>query len=97
MVDEKPVSTKTRMAEYDRRGIRLTNVLYYPELQQLSFGYIYSDDEQEKYNIALLDADGRNVPGVLLVSGRERSMPGICKNSTSCWKNRSRHKQRTRS
>ncbi|REJ19500.1 MAG: hypothetical protein C6W59_04130 [Paenibacillaceae bacterium] len=71
-VDEKPVRTKTRLAEYDRRGIKLTNVLYYPGLQQLAFGYIFRDDEQEKYEIALLDADGENVPGRLLVSGSER-------------------------
>lgn len=71
-IDEKPVAADTRGADYGRKGIRLTNVLYYPELGQLAFGYIYSDAGQEKYDIALLDADGRNVPGNLMVSGSDR-------------------------
>lgn len=72
LVDEKPVRTKTLFADYDRKGIKITNVLYYSKLQQLSFGYIYTDNEHEKYGIKLLSSNGQNVPGTLLVSGREQ-------------------------
>jgi len=67
--DPKPVDAETQSADYRDKGIKLTNVLYYPELRQLAFGYMYSDAAREKYDIALLDADGRRVPGTLLVSG----------------------------
>lgn len=70
--DEKPAAVQTRFADYDRKGIKLTNVLYYPGLRQLAFGYVYGDEKQEKYEIALLDSGGQSVPGVLLVSGGER-------------------------
>jgi hypothetical protein len=70
--DTKFVKMNTRSADYRGKGIKLTNVLYYPGLRQLAFGYIYGNDGQEKYEIALVDADGRNVPGRLLVSGHER-------------------------
>ncbi|OUM94149.1 MAG: hypothetical protein A9Z00_00540 [Thermobacillus sp. ZCTH02-B1] len=69
---EKPLALKTRRADYEREGIRLTNVLYYRELGQLAFGYIYGDDRQALYDIALLDAEGRKVPGDLMVTGSDR-------------------------
>jgi len=50
--------------------------LYYPGLRQLAFGYVYGDERQEKYDIALLDSGGQSVPGVLLVSGGERFRAG---------------------
>lgn len=71
-MDEKPAVAKTRHAAYDRKGIKLTNMLYYRELRQLAFGFIYGDDPPESYQVLLLDADGRQVPGKLNVSGADR-------------------------
>jgi len=70
--DTTSVGTETRSAAYRAKGVRLTNVLYYPGLRQLSVGSVYGDEQYEKYEIALVDSRGQNVPGVLLVSGGER-------------------------
>lgn len=72
VADLRPVRLATQSAEYRQKGLKITNVLYYPELQRLSFGFIYDRKEYEKYDIKVTDPFGQDVAGVLLISGRER-------------------------
>jgi len=74
-VDTGSVSLATRSAEYREDGIRLTNVVYYPGLRQMAFGFVHDHAEREKYDrysIEVADSSGRNVPGTLRVTGGER-------------------------
>lgn len=69
--DTRPVDLTTESAEYHHRGLNLTNVVYYPGLRQLAFGYIYNEEEYEKYGIMMVDQQGQQVAGVLWVSGSD--------------------------
>jgi len=60
--DTKSVSLSTRSAEYREDGIQLTNVVYYPGLRQLAFGFVHDHAEREKYDrysIEVVDSAGR--------------------------------------
>lgn len=59
---------KTQNTLYNVKGIRLTNILYYENLPQLSFGFISDKKPNTYYDIKLVDESGNEI-GQLVTSG----------------------------
>ncbi|WP_307398454.1 hypothetical protein [Paenibacillus anaericanus] len=59
---------KTQNTLYNVKGIRLTNILYYENLPQLSFGFISDKKSNTYYDIKLVDESGNEI-GQLVTSG----------------------------
>lgn len=70
--DLRSVQLVTQSADYRQKGFKITSVVYYPGLQQLAFGYIFNNEEHEKYDMKVVDHNGRSVAGILSVYGRDR-------------------------
>lgn len=65
----KPKVLKKKDESYSVAHIRLTNILYYPELLQLSFGIISDNKESDRYEIIIVD-EYENELGLLLTEGQ---------------------------
>lgn len=51
----KRVNLKTQKTQYNVKGIRVTNILYYENLPQLSFGFISDKKSDVYYEIKIVD------------------------------------------
>lgn len=70
-IDTKPIKLRKQTDQYALTDMKITNVLYYPELKQLSFGFVYYKDQINRYELRLIDSRNQEVPGELLVTGGE--------------------------
>jgi hypothetical protein len=71
--DTTSVRLATQSEQYRNGDLKITNVLYYPGLLQLSFGVIFDQGKDRQYDVKVIDNEGRIVAGDLrVVSGGER-------------------------